>query len=225
MNDVDRIARLIERRLPLRILQLVEDDEPERSPLQKLWDTATKHETWKACMAKAVGEVSPPGWEGTVKAMKGHPDISNPWALAWWMDGQGMSSHKESEGGPGSGRKGGAGGGKQWVPPKKPLITTPEQRAAKGAAIRAFVKRTYRGTGTGQIGKQSDESLEGGPGSGRKGGGAGKYVPQHIANARADQARLQRHDRAEKGRRAALKRGARGDNSTLGILRQRGYDV
>jgi len=115
MNDVDRIARLIERRLPLRILQLVEDDEPERSPLQKLWDTATRHETWKACMAKAVGEVSPPGWEGTVKAMKGHPDITNPWALAWWMDGQGMSSHKQSEkeGGPGSGRH--KGGGSQII--------------------------------------------------------------------------------------------------------------
>jgi hypothetical protein len=29
--------------------------------------------------------VSPPGWSGTVKAMKSHKDITNPWALAWWM--------------------------------------------------------------------------------------------------------------------------------------------
>jgi hypothetical protein len=29
--------------------------------------------------------VSPPGWSGTVKAMKKHKDITNPWALAWWM--------------------------------------------------------------------------------------------------------------------------------------------
>lgn len=29
--------------------------------------------------------VSPPGWKGTVEHMKKHKDISNPWALAWWM--------------------------------------------------------------------------------------------------------------------------------------------
>jgi hypothetical protein len=175
MKDVDQIAKMIERELTLNVFiadpvdtfldSFEEANEEPRSPLQKLWDAATKHKDWKACMASAVGEVSPPGWEGTVKAMKKHPDITNPWALAWWMDNMGMSSHK------------------------------------------------------------GEGESEGGPGSGRKGGGAGKYVPQHIANARADQARLQRHDKAERGRRAALKRGARGNQSTLGILRQRGYDV
>ncbi len=29
--------------------------------------------------------VSPPGWGGTVEKMKKHKDITNPWALAWWM--------------------------------------------------------------------------------------------------------------------------------------------
>jgi hypothetical protein len=29
--------------------------------------------------------VSPPGWSGTTKAMKKHKNISNPWALSWWM--------------------------------------------------------------------------------------------------------------------------------------------
>jgi hypothetical protein len=37
--------------------------------------------------------VSPPGWEGTVKAMP--PEIENPYALAWWMKNQGYESHKE----------------------------------------------------------------------------------------------------------------------------------
>jgi len=38
-------------------------------------------------------EVSPPGWKGTVKAMKKHKDITNPWALAWWMKDQGDKPH------------------------------------------------------------------------------------------------------------------------------------
>lgn len=29
--------------------------------------------------------VSPPGWSGTVEAMKKHKEITNPWALAHWM--------------------------------------------------------------------------------------------------------------------------------------------
>jgi len=45
---------------------------------------------------KLMGEVSPPGWEGTVKAMKKHKDIDNPWALSWHMKNKGYKSHKES---------------------------------------------------------------------------------------------------------------------------------
>ena len=32
--------------------------------------------------------VSPPGWKGTVEHMKEHKEISNPWALAWFMHKQ-----------------------------------------------------------------------------------------------------------------------------------------
>lgn len=39
-------------------------------------------------------EVAPPGWEPTVKAMKKHKDIDNPWALAWYMKGKGAKSRK-----------------------------------------------------------------------------------------------------------------------------------
>ena len=42
-----------------------------------------------------IKEVSPPGWSGTVKAMKKHKkDIDNPWALAHWMKTKGYKSHK-----------------------------------------------------------------------------------------------------------------------------------
>ncbi len=42
----------------------------------------------------AISEVSPPGWRGTTEAMKKHKDITNPWALAWWMKNKGYKSHK-----------------------------------------------------------------------------------------------------------------------------------
>ena len=49
-----------------------------------------KHKT-----ADIVGEEAPKGWEGTVKAMKKHKDIDNPWALAWSMKNKGYTSHKK----------------------------------------------------------------------------------------------------------------------------------
>ena len=44
-----------------------------------------------------LSEKAPEGWEGTVKAMKKHKEIDNPWALAHWMKGKGMKSHKKAE--------------------------------------------------------------------------------------------------------------------------------
>jgi len=44
---------------------------------------------------ETIKEVSPPGWEGTIKAMKKDKDITNPWALGWWMKNRGYKSHKE----------------------------------------------------------------------------------------------------------------------------------
>jgi hypothetical protein len=38
-------------------------------------------------------KVSPPGWSGTTEAMKRHPEVTNPWALAWWMKRQGYKPH------------------------------------------------------------------------------------------------------------------------------------
>lgn len=42
-----------------------------------------------------MDEVAPPGWEGTVKAMKKHKRIENPWALSWSMKNKGYHSHKK----------------------------------------------------------------------------------------------------------------------------------
>lgn len=46
-----------------------------------------------------IQEVSPPGFEGTVKAMKKHGEIDNPWALAWYMKKKGFKSHRTKSGG------------------------------------------------------------------------------------------------------------------------------
>lgn len=47
--------------------------------------------------AAAAVEVSPPGWEGSINGMKDHPEISNPWALAWWMNDNGYTSHEAAD--------------------------------------------------------------------------------------------------------------------------------
>ncbi len=46
-------------------------------------------------MESSVSEVAPPGWEKTVKAMKKHDNIDNPFALAWSMKNKGYKSHKK----------------------------------------------------------------------------------------------------------------------------------
>lgn len=45
-----------------------------------------------------IQEVSPPGFKGTVKAMKKHKEIDNPWALANWMKQKGYKSHRKASG-------------------------------------------------------------------------------------------------------------------------------
>lgn len=41
--------------------------------------------------------VAPPEWEETVKKMKKHPEIDNPWALAWHMKNKGFTPHNASD--------------------------------------------------------------------------------------------------------------------------------
>lgn len=42
---------------------------------------------------KEVDEIAPPGWEGTVRHMKKHKEIDNPYAPAWSMKKKGFKSH------------------------------------------------------------------------------------------------------------------------------------
>jgi hypothetical protein len=44
--------------------------------------------------SEEVEAVAPPGWEDTVKKMKKHKEIDNPWALAWHMKNKGDTPHK-----------------------------------------------------------------------------------------------------------------------------------
>ncbi len=45
--------------------------------------------------------MSPPGFKGTVKAMKKHKDIDNPYALAWYMKNKGnIPQYKNKDGTP-----------------------------------------------------------------------------------------------------------------------------
>lgn len=45
-----------------------------------------------------IREDSPPGFKGTVKAMKDEGEVDNPYALAWWMKNKGYKSHKKASG-------------------------------------------------------------------------------------------------------------------------------
>lgn len=54
-----------------------------------------------------LSEKAPQGWEGTVKAMKKHGEIDNPYALAHWMKGKGYKSHKKESVGESVLREGG----------------------------------------------------------------------------------------------------------------------
>lgn len=38
---------------------------------------------------KKVDGVAPPGWKHSVERMKQHGDITNPFALAWWLKNRG----------------------------------------------------------------------------------------------------------------------------------------
>lgn len=62
--------------------------------LQAKGKKATVHPTGEN-PSESVAEVAPPGWEKTVKAMKKHDEIDNPYALAWSMKNKGYKSHKK----------------------------------------------------------------------------------------------------------------------------------
>ncbi len=58
----------------------------------------THNKSPKPVGKKKLTEVSPKGWKGTVDKMKDHPEITNPWALSWWMKNKGYKSHYTKSG-------------------------------------------------------------------------------------------------------------------------------
>lgn len=62
-----------------------------------------------------LSEETPEGWEGTVRAMKGHHEIDNPYALANWMKNKGAKPHYKDKGGKPSKKKKYANEGMQPV--------------------------------------------------------------------------------------------------------------
>lgn len=80
----------------------------------------------------SIKETAPAGWEKTVKSMKKHKEIDNPWALSNWMKNKGYKSHKEegavnevkpNDSNIKSQRDLPAGGPTTYVPPKDPKDT------------------------------------------------------------------------------------------------------
>lgn len=47
--------------------------------------------------SEQLNEVAPKGWEATIKKMKKHREISNPWALAYWMKSKGYQPRKKKK--------------------------------------------------------------------------------------------------------------------------------
>ena len=76
-----------------------------KSMLVAVWDYMQSEEhsehsilRYKEKMSKEnPAEAAPKGWEGTVKAMKKHKEIDNPWALAHYMKNKGYKSHKKED--------------------------------------------------------------------------------------------------------------------------------
>ena len=69
----------------------------EGAPADSTPDDMMKEDICEGEGCEDMNEVSPEGWEGTVKAMKDHPEIDNPWALAYYMKKKGYKSHKKEK--------------------------------------------------------------------------------------------------------------------------------
>lgn len=77
-----------------------------------------------------ISEVAPKGWEGTVKAMKKHPDVDNPWALAHYMKKKGYKSHKKES----------VGIDEKWDTETK---VSPEEKGKYAGKTRAELLKSY----------------------------------------------------------------------------------
>ena len=78
----------------MAILQSEVDEEPSAHSLdRRLFKSSGGGTSYFA-------ESAPPGFEGTVRAMKTDASIKNPYALAWSMKNKGYKSHRKADGSP-----------------------------------------------------------------------------------------------------------------------------
>jgi len=84
LANIDKIQRGIEKELKKKVI-----DKEHVYNLMHVKD--------KMMMQLYKREEAPPGWEGTIKAMKKKKNIDNPWALAWHMHNKGMKPHIPEE--------------------------------------------------------------------------------------------------------------------------------
>lgn len=49
-------------------------------------------------LLQRLDEVAPKNWEGTVLRMKRHKEISNPYALSYWLRSRGAKPHYTESG-------------------------------------------------------------------------------------------------------------------------------
>jgi len=88
-SDIKRVAAF------MRDLDLINDEEYPGAMAFKSEDVELgKRGSFALSEDAALHEVSPPGFEGTVLALKQkHPEIENPWRLAWSLKKRGAKSH------------------------------------------------------------------------------------------------------------------------------------
>lgn len=69
-----------------------DNDRKRKNRMQGIKRAAEKTST-----NEQLNEVAPKGWEATIKKMKKHREISNPWALAYWMKSKGYQPRKKKK--------------------------------------------------------------------------------------------------------------------------------
>ena len=79
----------------------------KKDTINKMYGGLLSNQYENLTLDKVFKEVSPPGWEGSVRAMKKHPELGgedgkdgkNIYALAWYLKNKGAKSHYKDKGG------------------------------------------------------------------------------------------------------------------------------
>jgi len=95
-----KIRRSMKLKLRPDVYKDLDVERVSRADMAKKYRSLAKAEKEKEeedDVKEGLDEVAPPGWEGTIKKMKGDKNIDNPWALAWWMKSKGYKPNANEE--------------------------------------------------------------------------------------------------------------------------------